>query len=550
MSATSLGILKRFQQSLVLLEVAFIIIMNVASAFSANAAAIPRFVGFDLGTSGCRISIIEQSASSDSSSYKEIYTQAITWNDPSQKSSSGSGSGGSYDDPDAWMNAITTLLKGAADSDNTILSTIQSICISGTSASCCIVDVDSHKVTRAPRMYNYDVVASRSKDEDPIYAIKAMELLDKYAPAKHTARAQSGSLAKLLTWNEEQKLKPSEVLCHQADYISMRLRANDKVCGKSKATNQWNVASDWHNCLKLGYDVQQQEWPEWMIQCLADATNRKNDEKSILKLLPQQVVSPGQPVGTISEDMAQQLGLSSNVVIVGGTTDSNAAFFAAAGANPVVGTAVTSLGSTLAMKYLSSKYVEDATVGVYSHRFPSVFLDNDEKNTEAWLAGGASNVGCAILRQEEFSTDELIQLSTEIDPSKDSPLEYYPLLKKGERFPVADSNKEPVLTPQPDNRRDYLHGLLQGIANVERDGFQTLGNLGAAPARPKVVLTCGGGSQNDMWSRLRERRLNEAFYPNQQKADGKDGDGVKVLKADNTEASYGAAILAAASFNN
>ena len=40
-------------------------------------------------------------------------------------------------------------------------------------------------------------------------------------------------------------------------------------------------------------------------------------------------------------------------MLVGGTTDSNAAFFAAAGAKPDYGIAVTSLGSTLAMKQLS-----------------------------------------------------------------------------------------------------------------------------------------------------------------------------------------------------
>ena len=41
------------------------------------------------------------------------------------------------------------------------------------------------------------------------------------------------------------------------------------------------------------------------------------------------------------------------------------AFFAAAGAKPPFGLAVTSLGSTVALKQLSSSYVEDATKGVY-----------------------------------------------------------------------------------------------------------------------------------------------------------------------------------------
>jgi D-ribulokinase len=491
-------------------------------------------------TSGARISVVRKSRDESGDPWlKEIYTQAVSWSDPSQKEAATA----SYDDPAAWMNAIESLLLGASkalstsQSDSKPLSEVRSICVSGTSASCLMVHVKANKVTRNPRMYNYDVVTSRSQNEDPIYSLKAMELLDKYAPPKHTARARSGSLAKLLTWNEEEKIDESEVLCHQADYLAMRLQSNDRACGAGPK-NTWTVASDWHNCLKLGYDVQNLEWPSWMKECLREATGRDDP----LLLLPQKVISPGQPMGTISADVAERFGLSEDTVVVGGTTDSNAAFFAAAGAQPVSGTAVTSLGSTLAIKYLSKSYVEDADRGVYSHRVPSVFAQADGTDSASWLAGGASNVGCAILRQEEFSNEELEMLSAEIDPNKDSPLDYYPLVKKGERFPVADSNKEPLLTPVPDSRRDYLHGILQGISNVERDGFQILGDLGASPARPTVVLTCGGGSRNDKWSRIRERRLNEAFN------DGTHGATVKVAKATNTEASFGAAILASATF--
>ena len=119
----------------------------------------------------------------------------------------------------------------------------------------------------------------------------------------------------------------------------------------------------------------------------------------------------------------------------------------------------------------------------------------------------------------------------------DSPYEYYPLTKVGERFPVADSNKQPVLEPVPEDRKAYLHGLLQSIGDVESAGFQVLQDLGAPS--PTMVWTCGGGSKNDMWSNLRERRLSEKFP----------GSTIKVQKAECTEASFGAALLAAATFD-
>jgi D-ribulokinase len=426
-----------------------------------------------------------------------VYSQALNWKE--------------YDDADAWWNAIETLLRGASKTVD--LPTIQSICVSGTSASCLLVDRDTQKWTRYPRMYNYDVVEA---GEDPEAATRALQLLDTYAPPRHTARARTGSLAKLVTWALEKPLLSNESLCHQSDYISMLLTGQTAP-----------MQSDWHNCLKLGYDVRQREWPQWLLMCLQDVGI--SDPATVI---PWKVVAPGEQLGVVDPSMAERLGLSQSTVIVGGTTDSNAAFFAAAGTSPPSGTAVTSLGSTLAMKQLSEVYVEDADRGVYSHRFPN-FQNPDD---EAWLVGGASNVGCAILRQLGFSNDELKEISARIDPATDSPLNYYPLTRIGERFPIADPGKEPLLEPVPESRTEYLHGLLQSIGDIEREGFSVLQELGAPP--PAIVYTCGGGSNNEMWNQLRQRRLRERFSDSE----------ITVKKAECIEASFGAALLAAATF--
>lgn len=89
------------------------------------------------------------------------------------------------------------------------------------------------------------------------------------------------------------------------------------------------------------------------------------------------------------------------------------------------------MGSTLAIKLLSTRRIEDARFGVYSHRL-------DDK----WLVGGASNTGGAVLR-ELFTDEQLDKLSEQINPMEASPLDYYPLTAAGERFPVADPNLAP-----------------------------------------------------------------------------------------------------------
>ena len=125
----------------------------------------------------------------------------------------------------------------------------------------------------------------------------------------------------------------------------------------------------------------------------------------------------------------------------------------------------------------------------------------------------------------KFSDDELKQLSENIDPLKDITLNYYTLKSIGERFPINDPNKKPVLEPKPESRKEYLHGILQGITKVEKDGYAALAELGASSLIE--VYTAGGGAKNNMWMKMRERYL-----------------GVPTKTSSNIDAAYGAALLA------
>ena len=63
-----------------------------------------------------------------------------------------------YDDPTSWTDSIHSLLKNTPKS---LLSSTQAICISGTSASCLLVDPIGGKVTRPAKMYDYDITHKR-----------------------------------------------------------------------------------------------------------------------------------------------------------------------------------------------------------------------------------------------------------------------------------------------------------------------------------------------------------------------------------------------------
>lgn len=352
---------------------------------------------------------------------------------------------------------------------------IGSIAINGTSSTVLLCNEQGQSVTE-PLLYNDG---------------RGGVVLDKIihaAPVNHPVISATSSLAKLLWWlNQDEMINypASLYFCHQADWLGFLLHGKLGI-------------SDYHNALKLGYDVANLIYPDWLITLI--------DQKIILP----KIQAPGTSIGLIKSALSQRFNLPPNCLIKAGTTDSIAAFLASGARIP--GQAVTSLGSTLVLKLLSETRVDNQTYGIYSHRLGNL-----------WLVGGASNTGGAVLRHF-FSDQELRDLSREISPDQISDLDYYPLLKKGDRFPINDPNLLPKLDPKPANKVEFLHGLLESMARIEAQGYQLLQQLGATPLTQ--VYTAGGGAQNSIWRAIRQRHLQ-----------------VSVCQSPQTAAAYGTALL-------
>ena len=402
------------------------------------------FLGFDFGTSGARLAAID--AEGALLFETQLHFTRNTWQ--------------------AWGAALFQLLE-SVPSD--LRAATQAIAFCGTSATSLICDASGQPLLPASP-YN--------ETRDPV-ALRTL------VPAGHLASGSGSSLAKLLWFAQQPQIEHARFFMHQADWLAFQLHGKAGV-------------SDYHNTLKLGYDVAQLRYPEWLMAL------------PIAPLLPQ-VLEPGTTIDRVSPEIAVRFGLPVDCKVRAGTTDSIAAFFASGACRP--GQAVTSLGSTLVLKLLSKTRVESAKHGIYSHRCGDL-----------WLAGGASNCGGAVL-EKLFGHERLAILSQEIDPDKPSLLDYYPLNGIGERFPMNDPDKRPCLEPRPASDTEYLHGLLESLARIECQGYQLLETLGATPVWE--VFTAGGGAHNLVWQRIRERVL-----------------GHPVRVAAHTEAAMGAAMLA------
>jgi hypothetical protein len=63
-----------------------------------------------------------------------------------------------------------------------------------------------------------------------------------------------------------------------------------------------------------------------------------------------------------------------------------------------------------------------------------------------------------------FQPNELEALTARIDPSRPTGFDYYPLLNKGERFPLADAERAPTLTPRSADDAMFLQGISSRFA--------------------------------------------------------------------------------------
>ncbi|MCU0523460.1 MAG: FGGY-family carbohydrate kinase [Elainella sp. Prado103] len=407
----------------------------------------PLSLGIDFGTSGARAIVLDPLGQIQAQSSIHLSEQTTA----------------------EWQSGLETLI---GQIPLALRRQIRSVAVDGTSSTVLLCDVLGHPLD-TPILYFDD----RGRDQ--------LGKIQQIASTQPVVISATSSLAKVLWWVEQARsITTMPYLLHQADWLAFLLHGQLGI-------------SDYHNALKLGYDVEQLCYPDWLL--------RLN-----LPIHLPQVFPPGTAIGCLRSAWVETFQFPPDCVVCAGTTDSIAAFLASGASQP--GEAVTSLGSTLVLKLLSHIRIEESATGIYSHRLG-----------QFWLVGGASNTGGAVL-QQFFSPAELQALSRQIQPDRPSQLHYYPLLKPGERFPINDPNLAPCLSPRPADPKQFLQGLLEGIARIEAEGYQRLQQLGATTL--SRVYTAGGGAQNATWTQIRSRHLQ-----------------VPVQISPQTEAAYGTARL-------
>ena len=368
-------------------------------------------LGLDVGTQGARAIIVDLEGRVNSEASRAFSTEQLAAPIP----------GHFEQDPRQWREAAFAAIAAAVDHFTASGNDVAALSVTSTSGTLCLVDERGEPVGTA-MMYS-DARASDSAEEVQAAGAALAEKLG-------TRFNASFALSKL-RW--VQRHEPERLL--KARWY---LSPTDLIIGW--LSGRWGY-TDWTNALKWGYDVIDLRWPEFIARDLGLDMDK----------FPH-VQAPGSVIGTLSPQAARLTGLSPKTLVVAGPTDGTASQLASGAVAP--GDWNSTLGTTLVLKGVSERLLNDPLGRIYSHRHPDGF----------WLPGGASSTGADCLAQ------------------------------RFERFPFYPPEATGFILGVTDDERVYYAAHLEGLAYVERLAYEVLEGLGATVGDTLYVV--GGGTQS------------------------------------------------------
>jgi sugar (pentulose or hexulose) kinase len=440
----------------------------------------PLVVGIDIGTSGARALVVDSAGRVVAQAFEALPApQAIGL--------------GREQDAECWWRAaarasreaVASLAASGADP-----ARIAAVCVDATSGT--IVPVDDRIRPIGPGlMYNDGRAAAEA---DRLAAVAR-------AGARGGAMFNASYAAAKILWlrgHVPSVAFEAARFLHQADLVNARLLG---------ATRAADVATDEANALKTGYDPVARRWSAALPAAGID-----------LGQLPS-VVPTGTTLGPLGSDAARETGLPAGCSVVAGMTDGTAAAVASGASR--IGEGNTTLGTTLVWKVITDQAVVDPEGRLYCHRHPG----------GGFLPGGAGNAGGEgiarqVLPDDPHPGEGLDRLAREFADGPPSGLLAYPLPRPGERFPFVDPAFAGFADPRAPDAASRYRAALEGLACIERWGFEVAASLGAAADGP--VWTTGMGARHPKWMQLRADFL-----------------GRPVCRAAHPESGFGSALVAA-----
>ncbi|MBP5624339.1 MAG: xylulokinase [Lachnospiraceae bacterium] len=202
-------------------------------------------------------------------------------------------------------------------------------------------------------------------------------------------------------------------------------------------------------------------------------------------------------IGTLKEDVAKELGFSSDVIVAAGAGDNAAA---AVGTGTVGdGRCNISLGTSGTIFISSKKFGVDSFNALHSF----AHADGSYHLMGCMLSAASCN---KWWMDEIIGTTDYAAEQKAIDKLGENHVYFLPYLM-GERSPLNDPYARGTFTgiTMDTTRADMTQAVLEGVAFATRDMYEVAKSLGIKIERTKI---CGGGAKSPLWKKMIANILN------------------------------------------
>lgn len=411
------------------------------------------YIGIDLGTSAVKLLLMETDGT-----IKKIVSKSYDLSFPQ--------TGWSEQNPEDWFSqtieGLKELLEGA---DKTKVSGIS---FGGQMHGLVTLDKDD-AVVRPAILWND---GRATKETEYLNSVVGQDKLSDY-----TANiAFAGFTAPKILWMQKNEPELWEKVCKimlPKDYIAYRMTG--VFC---------TDYSDASGMLLL--DVKNRRWSEEMLRICNISEN----------ILPK-LFESYEVVGNLKAEIADILGLTTDVKIIAGAGDNAAA---------AIGTGTVGDGKcNLSIGTSGTVFVSSANFGVD---------DNNALHSFAHADGGYHLMGCMlsaascnmwwmndILKTTDYSTEQ-----AGIDKLGENTVYFLPYLM-GERSPHNNPSARALFfgMSMDTTREDMTQAVFEGVAFALRDSLEIARSLGITIESSKI---CGGGAKSRLWRRIIASVLN------------------------------------------
>ncbi len=414
------------------------------------------YIGVDLGTSAVKLLLMEADGT-----IKNIVSKEYPLSFPNP--------GWSEQSPEDWWNAVTAGIKELTDGFDA--AQVAGISFGGQMHGLVILDKDDN-VIRPAILWND---GRTTKETNYLNDVIGKDKLSAY-----TANiAFAGFTAPKILWvkeNEPENFAKIEKIMLPKDYIAYKMTGVHS-CDYSDASGM------------LLMDVKNKCWSKEMMEICSVK------EEQLPKLFESYEIT-----GTLTEDAASQLGLTTACKIAAGAGDNAAA--------PAVGTGtVGDGGCNISLGTSGTIFISSKEFGVDKFNALHSFAHAD---------GNYHLMGCMLSAAScnKWWMDDIIR--TKEYPAEQKPITdeklgennvYYLPYLMGERSPHNNPDARALFIgmSMDSTRADMTQAVLEGVAFAIRDSFEVAKDLGIKIEETKI---CGGGAKSPLWRKIIANVLN------------------------------------------